>query len=117
LQPLQQGTNAAWALVGQRAEVLERIAELLVLGADTPGLRRLAASLEILDELSLPGDDFALALRRSGHALTPRSKWLSARRRPAAGPPVERRLVHDVGVRPPNASWYLFLLRPPMAAF
>src|SRR5690606_19487245 len=71
LQPLEQRAYAARALVGQRPEVVERIAELLVLGADAPSLRWLAAGLEIFDELSLAGDDFALALRWSGHASIP----------------------------------------------
>src|SRR3546814_6401980 len=69
LQALQQGADAALAGVGQRAEVVQRVAELLVLGADAPSFRRLAAGLQVFDELCLVGDDFALALRRSGHAL------------------------------------------------
>src|SRR5690606_14565401 len=49
-QPLQQRADAALALVGRRAQVVEAEAELLVLGADAPVGRRLAAGGEIGDE-------------------------------------------------------------------
>jgi hypothetical protein len=71
LQALQQGADAALALVGQRAEIVEGIAELLVLGADAPIVGRLAACLQVGNELCLVGQGFALALRRSGHDLIP----------------------------------------------
>ena len=63
-QALQQGADAARALVGQPAQVLLGEAELLVLGADPPGGARLAALLQIGHQLAAIGDRLALARRR-----------------------------------------------------
>ena len=59
-QALEQGPDAARAVVGQRPQVLAGEAELLVLGADPPGGARLAALRQILDQLALAGDRLAL---------------------------------------------------------
>ena len=60
----QQRLDAAFALVGQRAEVVLGEAELLVLGADAPVGAGLAAGLEIGDELRLARDRLTLLLGR-----------------------------------------------------
>ena len=51
---LEQGADAARAVVGQRPQIVAGEAELLVLGADPPGRARLAAFRQILDQLGLP---------------------------------------------------------------
>src|SRR3546814_14379536 len=52
LQALQQGADAALAGVGQRPKVVQPVAELLVLGADAPGIRRLADGLQEIGRAS-----------------------------------------------------------------
>src|SRR3954453_20287867 len=68
-QPLQKRADAARSGVGERSQVVLGEAELLVLGADAPSRPRLAALLQILDQLALAGDRLALAARRCRHEL------------------------------------------------
>ena len=87
-QALEQRPHAALALVGQRPQVVVGVAELLVLGADPPVALRLAAGLEILDQLAAVGDRLALGLRRRGHGRLPwttRQQVARGRRAVAAG--------------------------------
>ena len=70
-QTFEQRPDAPFALVRQRPQVVVRIAELLVLGADAPLGLRLAAGLEVFDQLATIGDRRALRLRRRGHAVLP----------------------------------------------
>jgi hypothetical protein len=44
--------------------VLQIVDEFLMLGADAPGVARLAAPLQILDELALAGDRTVAGARR-----------------------------------------------------
>ena len=55
-QSLQQGFDAALAFEGGRAQVIQAEAELLVLGADAPLLRRLLPGGDVVDQLAAVGD-------------------------------------------------------------
>ena len=58
-QPLEQGAHPAVAVVGERLAVAQPEAEFLVLGADAPRRRRLAAARDVLDELLVAGNGIA----------------------------------------------------------
>ena len=96
-QRLEQGADAARPLIGQRAQVVAGEAELLVLGADPPGRARLAALLQILDQLTLAGDRLALAARRCRHQVP----FFSPSLRPAA-PAGPQRRRHSAALRAPQ---------------
>src|SRR5689334_5921153 len=59
LQPLEQRADAGAAVIRCRLVVAQAKNEFFVLGADAPMRRRLAARLEMLDELALCGDRHA----------------------------------------------------------
>ena len=67
LHGAQQGADAVGALIGQPAQRLAVEGEFFMLGADAPLLDRLAALLDVFDELALAGDGFAARFRWSGH--------------------------------------------------
>src|SRR5262249_36684266 len=69
-QTLEQRADAARAVVGQPAMIVERERELLVLGADAPLVDRLAAGLEPRDELPLVGDRVAPRRGSASHPLS-----------------------------------------------
>src|SRR5262249_6000152 len=68
LHSLEQCADAVGAFIGQAAQRLAVEGELLVLGADAPIFHRLAALLEVFEELALAGDGFAARFRWRGHA-------------------------------------------------
>ena len=94
-QPVEQRPDAVRAVIGQRAQVVAGEAELLVLGADPPRRARLAALLEILDQLALAGDRLALAARWCRHALpfpaAPAAGWADSAPSPRNPPPAGTR--------------------------
>ena len=97
VRPVEQRADAARALIGQRAQVVAGEAELLVLGADPPRRARLAALLQILDQLALVGDRFAFAARRCRHQVP----FFSPSLRPAA-PAGPQRRRHSAARRAPQ---------------
>ena len=67
-QPLEQRADTPRSLIGRGFEGLQMEHELLVLGADPPVRRRLAALLQEFDQLAPVLDGRALAGGRCGHA-------------------------------------------------
>ena len=65
-EPAQQRLDATFAVPGGRAQVVEPEAELLVLGADAPVLRRPAACRQVVDQHAVVGQWFVLGVAGSG---------------------------------------------------
>ena len=61
---LKHGADARRPVIGQRTQILQIEGELLVLGPDSPAIRRLRACGQVLDQLALVRDGFAARLRR-----------------------------------------------------
>ena len=55
-ESFEHGPDAHRPVIGERPQIVEPVGELLVLGADPPSLRRLAALDHVLDKLTLVGD-------------------------------------------------------------
>ena len=68
-QPVQQNANARCAVIRETRQVRETVRKLLVFCADTPLVDGLTATFEILDQLRLAGNRFAVGLRGCGHGL------------------------------------------------
>src|SRR5262249_10260421 len=103
LQALEERADSIRSVIGHATEVGAPEHKLLVLGADAPPLPRLAAGLDVLDELAPIGDGHARGLRGTGHELERLSESPMFKVPPTPAPATRAVSLRRLAASPPEA--------------
>src|SRR5579885_3720118 len=102
-EPLEESADAVRPLIRHALQVGAPEHEFLVLRADAPALRRLAAGLEVLDQLAPVGDRRARGLSGTGHELERLSASSMSILPPRRRPPTRAASLRRLAANPPEA--------------